>query len=117
MSLFEIDMVMLFDVLGKFVVIVGVIGVFGKVVCVILGRVGVKLMIMVGNGGELVILKVELDVVGIVVVLVNWCFDSEVDCDIIIVVVIVVYGKIDILVVVLGMNDVVLIIDMLFECF
>lgn len=112
MSLPEIDTAMLFDVSGKSAVIVGATGAFGKVVCATLGRAGAKLTITAGNGGELATLKAELDAVGTAAVSVNRRPDSEADCDTIIAAAIAAYGKIDILVVASGMNDVAPIIDM-----
>lgn len=112
MTLPVIDTTSLFDVSGKSAVIVGATGAFGKVVCATLGRAGAKLTITAGNGAELASLQGELDAVGTAAVPVNLRPDSEADCDAIIAAAIAAYGRIDILVVASGMNDVALIGDM-----
>ena len=112
MTLPVIDTTSLFDVSGKSAVIVGATGAFGKVVCATLGRAGAKLTITAGNGAELAILQGELDSVGMAAVTVNRRPDSEADCDAIIAAAVAAYGRIDILVVASGMNDVALIGDM-----
>lgn len=112
MSLPAIDTAVLFDVSGKSAVVVGATGAFGKVVCATLGRAGAKLTVTAGNGDELAALLAELDAAGIAATAVNRRPDSEADCDAIIAAALADYGKIDILVVASGMNDVSLIGDM-----
>lgn len=112
MSLPAIDTTSLFDVSGKSAVVVGATGAFGKVVCATLGRAGAQLTVTAGNGAELSGLQAELDAAGIAAVSVNRRPDSEADCDAIIAAAVAAYGKIDILVVASGMNDVSPITDM-----
>ncbi len=107
-----IDSSGLFDVAGKSAVIVGATGAFGKVVCATLGAAGAKLTIAAGNAAELATLQSELDAAGFASVSVNKRPNSEVDCDAIINAAVTTYGKIDILVVASGMNDVSPITDM-----
>ena len=92
--------------------VVGATGAFGKVVCATLGRAGANLTITAGNGEDLAALQAELDDAGIAAASVNRRPDSEADCDAIIAAAVAAYGKIDILVVASGMNDVALIGDM-----
>ena len=112
MTLPVIDPTGLFDVAGKSAVVVGATGAFGKVVCATLGNAGAKLTIAAGNADELAILQGELDVAGIAAVSVNRRPGSEADCGAIIAAAVAAYGRIDILVVASGMNDVAPITDM-----
>ena len=112
MTLPVIDPSGLFDVAGKSAVVVGATGAFGKVVCATLGNAGAKLTIAAGNAGELAILQGELDAAGIAAVSVNRRPGSEADCGAIIDAAVAAYGRIDILVVASGMNDVAPITDM-----
>ncbi len=112
MTLPSIDPSGLFDVADKSAVIVGATGAFGKVVCATLGAAGAKLTIAAGNAAELATLQSELDAAGLAAVSVNKRPNSETDCDAIISAAVAAYGKIDILVVASGMNDVAPITDM-----
>ena len=112
MTLPVIDPTGLFDVSGKSAVIVGATGAFGKVVCATLGAAGAKLTVAAGNAEELGTLQGELDTAGFAATSVNKRPNSEADCDAIIAAAVAAYGKIDILVVASGMNDVSPITDM-----
>ena len=112
MSLPSIDTATLFDVSGKSAVVVGATGAFGKVVCATLGRAGARLTTTAGNGTELATLQAELDAAGVTATSVNKRPNTEADCDAIIAAAVEAYGRIDILVVASGMNDVAMIEDM-----
>ena len=102
----------LFDVAGKSAIIVGATGAFGKVVCATLGAAGAKLIIAAGNTEGLATLQGELDAAGFLARSVARRPNSEADCDAIIAAAVAAYGKVDILVVASGMNDVAPITDM-----
>jgi NAD(P)-dependent dehydrogenase (short-subunit alcohol dehydrogenase family) len=108
----SIDPTRLFDVSGKSAVVVGATGAFGKVVCATLGAAGAKLTVAAGNANDLATLQNELDTAGFAATAVTKRPNTEADCDAIIAAAIAAYGKIDILVVASGMNDVAPITDM-----
>jgi len=112
MSLPVIDIASLFDVSGKSAVVIGATGAFGKVVCATLGRAGARLTITAGNADALAELRADLDAARIAAIAVNRRPKSEADCDAIIAAAVAAYGKIDILVVASGTNDVAPITDM-----
>ncbi len=112
MTLPTIDPSKLFDIAGKSAVVVGATGAFGKVVCATLGAAGAKLTITAGNAADLATLQGELDAAGFTASSVARRPNSEADCDAIIAAASTAYGKIDILVVASGMNDVAPITDM-----
>ena len=117
MTLPSIDPSALFDVAGKSAVVVGATGAFGKLVCATLGKAGAKLTVAAGNPGELATLQGELDAAGIAAVSVNRRPDSEAHCDAIIAAAVAAWGRVDILVVASGMNDVAPIVEMSAERF
>lgn len=106
MTLPTIDPSSLFDVTGKSAVVVGATGAFGKVVCATLGRAGAKLTIAAGNANDLADLKHELDQENIVVSEIGRRPNTEADCQAILEQAVSTYGRVDILVVASGMNDV-----------
>ena len=112
MTLPNIDPSALFDVAGKSAIIVGATGAFGKVVCATLGRAGAKLTVTAGNADELATLGQELEAAGIVAIPVNLRPDTEENCAAIAAAAVAAYGKIDILVVAAGVNDVAPIVEM-----
>ena len=112
-----IDTAALFDVAGKSALVVGATGAFGKVVCATLGGAGAKLTIAAGNATALATLQGELGAAGITATSVNKRPNSEADCEAIITAAVAAYGRIDILVVASGMNDVALIGDLTPERF
>jgi NAD(P)-dependent dehydrogenase (short-subunit alcohol dehydrogenase family) len=112
MSLPSIDSSKLFDVSGKSAVVVGATGSFGQVVCATLGNAGAKLVITAGNSSRLSELALELEAAGIATVGVALRPDNENDCDAIVSAAVEAYGRIDILVVASGMNDISPIVDM-----
>ena len=117
MTLPVIDTAALFDVAGKSALVVGATGAFGKVVCATLGGAGAKLTIAAGNATALATLQGELGAAGITATSVNKRPNSEADCEAIITAAVAAYGRIDILVVASGMNDVALIGDLTPERF
>ena len=117
MSLPQIDPSLLFDVSGKIAIVVGATGSFGQVVCVTLGKAGAKLVVTAGNAGALADLEAELSEAGIESVGVARRPNTEADCDAILAAAIERYGRVDILVVASGTNDVSPIVDMSLERF
>ncbi len=117
MSLPAIDPTGLFDVRGKSALVVGATGAFGKVVCATLGKAGAKLAITAGNAKELATLKGELQAAGIAAVEIARRPNTEGDCDAMVAAMLAAHGRIDILVVASGMNDVAPITDMTPERF
>ncbi len=117
MSLPNIDTTRLFDVAGKIAIVVGATGAFGQVACATLGKAGARLVITAGKADTLANLKADLDATGITSHSVARRPDTESDCDAIVQTALSAYGRIDILVVASGMNDVAPIQDMTPERF
>lgn len=117
MTLPVIDVSTLFSVAGKSALVVGATGAFGKVVCATLGNAGAKLTIAAGNAGELATLQNELRARRIDATVVAKRPNSEADCEAMTAAAVAAYGRIDILVVASGMNDVAPIVDMTPERF
>jgi NAD(P)-dependent dehydrogenase (short-subunit alcohol dehydrogenase family) len=117
MTLPGIDPTKLFDVRGKSALVVGATGAFGKVVCATLGNAGAKLTLTAGNAQELAALRSELHTAGIAAAEVGRRPDTEADCDAMVAAAVEAYGRIDILVVASGMNDVAPIVEMTPERF
>lgn len=112
MTLPSLDAISLFDVKGKSAVVIGATGAFGKVVCATLGKAGANLVITAGSRDELAALQQELDAAGFAATNVNLRPNSEADCAAIVQAAVDAYGRLDILVVASGMNDVAPIADM-----
>jgi NAD(P)-dependent dehydrogenase (short-subunit alcohol dehydrogenase family) len=112
MTLPSIDTSALFDVRGKSALIVGATGAFGKVVCATLGGAGAQLSITAGDAEELGRLQADLQDTGIQAVGIAKRPNSEADCEAMVTAAVKTYGRIDILVVASGMNDVAPIVDM-----
>ena len=106
MTLPVIDTSALFDVAGKSALVVGATGAFGKVVCATLGGAGAKLTITAGNADALAELAAELAAAGITAAIIARRPDTEAACSDIVAAALEAYGRIDILVVASGMNDV-----------
>ena len=117
MTLPQIDTTHLFDVSGKSAIVVGATGSFGKVVCATLGKAGAQLTITAGNAAELEALRAELAATGIEAVAVNLRPNTETDCQAIVDAAVAAYGRVDILVVASGVNDVAMIGDLTPERF
>jgi NAD(P)-dependent dehydrogenase (short-subunit alcohol dehydrogenase family) len=112
LTLPAIDPTTLFDVAGKSAIVVGASGAFGQVVCATLGKAGAKLTITGGNADALAELQGELQQQNIAALPVNRRTNSETDCDAIIAAAVGAYGRVDILVIAAGVNDVSPIVDM-----
>lgn len=112
-----INLLSLFDVKGKVVLIMGVFGVFGVVVVKVFVGVGCKLVLVVGNEVVFVEVVVECEVLGVMVVFFVICLVDEVVCDKFVVLVVECFGVFDVLVVVFGMNKVVKIDVLIFGDF
>lgn len=117
MTLPKIDPASLFDVSGKVAIVVGATGAFGQVVCATLGGAGAKLVVTAGNAAGLAALESELADAGITATGVARRPNTEEDCDAIVAAAVEHYGRVDILVVASGTNDVSPIVDMSFERF
>lgn len=112
MSVPVIDTSSLFDVNGKSALIIGATGAFGQVACSALGNAGANLTITAGNEEKLSALQGDLEELGMTVTAVAKRPNTEADCDTIIATAVAAYGRIDILVVAAGVNDVASIVDM-----
>ncbi len=112
MSYPVIDTSSLFNVKGKSAVIIGATGAFGQVACSTLGHAGAKLTITAGNKDKLCKLQGELAGGGMTVTAVNRRPNTEEDCDAIIAAAVQAHGRVDILVIAAGVNDVASIVDM-----
>jgi NAD(P)-dependent dehydrogenase (short-subunit alcohol dehydrogenase family) len=117
MTLPVIDTSKLFAVAGKSALVIGATGAFGKVVCATLGGAGAKLTIAAGNSGDLSELHGELRTANIEAAIVAKRPDTEANCAAMTAAAVNAYGRIDILVVASGMNDVAPIVDMTPERF
>lgn len=117
MSVPHIDTKSLFDVKGKSALIIGATGAFGQVACSVLGSAGAKLTITAGNGDKLSALEGELASMGMTATAVAKRPNTEDDCDAIIAAAVKAYGRVDILVVAAGVNDVAPIVEMSLERF
>jgi NAD(P)-dependent dehydrogenase (short-subunit alcohol dehydrogenase family) len=117
MTLPSIDPSKLFDVRGKSALVVGATGAFGKVVCATLGKAGARLAITAGNAQELGQLREELRTAGSSAVEIARRPNTEADCDAMVAAAVEAHGRIDILVVASGMNDVAPIVEMAPERF
>lgn len=106
MTLPQIATNKLFDVAGKSAIVVGATGAFGKVACATLGKAGAKLTVTAGSADALAELQGELNQVGFTAISVNRRPNCEEDCKAIVQAAVVAYGRVDILVIASGMNDV-----------
>ena len=112
MSFPVIDTSNLFNVKGKVALIIGATGAFGQVACSTLGHAGAKLIITAGTKDTLTTLQKELASSGITTTAVNRRSNTEEDCNAIIDAAVEAHGRIDILVIASGVNDVAPIVDM-----
>lgn len=112
MSLPDINVSRLFDIAGKSAIVVGATGAFGQVACATLGRAGARLVITAGGADKLAELGAQLRDEGIKAVEAARRPDTEEDCDAMVASAVENYGRVDILVVASGMNDVSPIVDM-----
>jgi NAD(P)-dependent dehydrogenase (short-subunit alcohol dehydrogenase family) len=117
MSVPHIDTKTLFDVKGKSAIVIGATGAFGQVACSVLGNAGAKLTITAGNKKKLSDLQGELAGLGMTVTAVSRRPNTEADCEAIIQAAVTAHGRVDILVVAAGVNDVSPIVDMSLERF
>ena len=102
----------LFDVGGKVAIVTGATGAFGGVASRILSGAGCKLVIAGGNAAVLEELAAELRDNGREVTSINRRPDSPEDCVALVGAAVDAYGRLDILVVASGMNDIGLAADM-----
>ncbi len=102
----------MFDVTGKVAIVTGATGAFGNVASQILAGAGCKVILAGGNINALLQLESELQEQGHEVAIVERRPNSAEDCNAIVDKAIQTYGRLDILVVASGTNDVDPIIDM-----
>ena len=112
MSYPVVDTSNLFNVKGKVALIIGATGAFGQVACSTLGHAGATLAITAGTKDTLTNLQKELAASGMTVTAVNRRSNTEEDCNAIIDATVQAHGRIDILVIASGVNDVAPIVDM-----
>jgi NAD(P)-dependent dehydrogenase (short-subunit alcohol dehydrogenase family) len=112
MSLPAINPATLFDVRGKSALVVGATGAFGTLACTTLGLAGADLTISAGNAQQLGELAADLKAANIRAAVAPHRPNTEADCDAITAAAVGAYGRIDILVVASGMNDVAPITEM-----
>jgi len=101
-----IDTARLFDVAGKIAIVIGATGAFGRVACSTLGGAGARLVVAAGNAQALEQLCDELRAAGIFATPMALRPDSEAACEKIVAGCLAAHGRVDILVVASGMNDV-----------
>jgi len=102
----------LFDVAGKVAVITGASGAFGEVAAQVLAGAGAKLLLSAGNAEALDATAKQCRGAGAQVAVANLRPSNEANCDAIIAKAVEEFGRIDILVVASGKNDVAKINDM-----
>jgi NAD(P)-dependent dehydrogenase (short-subunit alcohol dehydrogenase family) len=96
----------LFDIAGKVAVVTGASGAFGALAAKVLSGAGAKLVLAAGNAGEIANVAAACTELGAQTEQVNRRPDTEADCAAIIAAAHARFGRIDILVVASGMNDV-----------
>jgi NAD(P)-dependent dehydrogenase (short-subunit alcohol dehydrogenase family) len=102
----------LFDVSGKVAVVAGASGAFGAVAAKVLAGAGAKLVLAAGNARALDDVAGVCRDWGAEVEAVNLRPDSEANCEKIVAATVACFGRVDILVVASGKNDVAKIVDM-----
>lgn len=102
----------LFDVKGRVAIITGATGAFGQVAAEVLGDAGCKLVLAGGNERKLSELTALLDGLNVDSTSVIIRPDSEANCKALVDAAVAAYGRLDILVVASGMNDVAPIAEM-----
>jgi NAD(P)-dependent dehydrogenase (short-subunit alcohol dehydrogenase family) len=102
----------LFDVRGKVAIVTGASGAFGALAAEVLAAAGAKLVLTAGKAKELEDIAAKCRGIGAEVEPVNKRPASEVDCESIVEAAKLRFGRLDILVVASGKNDVAKIIDM-----
>lgn len=102
----------LFDISGKVAVVTGASGSFGALAAEVLAGAGAKLALSAGNAAELEKVASACRDLGAEVASVNLRPSSEDNCDRIVAEAVAAYGRVDILVVASGKNDVAKIVDM-----
>ena len=107
----------LFDVTNKVAVITGASGAFGAVAARVLAGAGAKLVLTAGKKAELEAITAECQALGALVEAVNVRPSNEANCAKIVEVATARFGRVDILVVASGKNDVSKIVDMAPERF
>lgn len=106
------DPLALFAVKGKVAVITGASGAFGEVAAEILAAAGAKLVLAAGKKAELAAIAERCRKHGAEVIEVNARPSSEEACDGLVAAAVAAFGRVDILVVASGKNDVAKIVDM-----
>jgi NAD(P)-dependent dehydrogenase (short-subunit alcohol dehydrogenase family) len=112
-----LDPLSLFDVTGKVAIVTGASGAFGALAAEVLATAGAKLVLTAGNAVELEHVTARCREIGADVEAVNRRPASEAACQAIIEAAVARFGRVDILVVGSGKNDVSKIVDMAPERF
>jgi NAD(P)-dependent dehydrogenase (short-subunit alcohol dehydrogenase family) len=107
-----LDPASLFDVKGKVAIITGASGAFGSVAARVLGKAGCKLVLVAGNSHQLQLLSNECKAMDVEVLPLNFRPYAEQACVDIVASAVARFGRVDILVVASGKNDVSKITDM-----
>ena len=107
----------LFDIKGKVAIITGATGAFGAVAARVFAAAGVRLVLAAGKTSELEALAVDCEKAGAEVETLNVRPSSEASCNAIVDAAVKRFGRVDILVVASGKNDVSKIADMTPERF
>ena len=102
----------LFDIKGKVAVVTGASGAFGAVAAKVLAGAGARVVLAAGNAKDLADTAVECKAFGAEVETVCRRPNTEADCEAIMDAAVAKFGRVDILVVGSGMNDVSPIVDM-----
>jgi NAD(P)-dependent dehydrogenase (short-subunit alcohol dehydrogenase family) len=102
----------LFDISGRVAIVTGASGAFGALAAQVLSGAGAQLVLAAGNGDELARVAAACTKLGAQVETIQRRPDTEADCDTIVQSAITCFGRLDIVVVASGMNDVAKINDM-----
>jgi NAD(P)-dependent dehydrogenase (short-subunit alcohol dehydrogenase family) len=102
----------LFDISGKIAIVTGASGAFGALAAKVLAGAGANVVLAAGNAAELKKVAAECEELGAQAETVAVRPDSERNCDMIVAAAVERFGRVDILVVGSGKNDVAKIVDM-----
>jgi NAD(P)-dependent dehydrogenase (short-subunit alcohol dehydrogenase family) len=107
----------LFDIRGKTAIVTGASGAFGALAAKVLAGAGANVVLAAGKAAELKTVAAECEALGAKVATVAVRPNSEANCDKIVATAVETFGRVDILVVGSGKNDVSKIVDMAPERF
>jgi NAD(P)-dependent dehydrogenase (short-subunit alcohol dehydrogenase family) len=107
----------LFDIRGKTAIVTGASGAFGALAAKVLAGAGANVVLAAGKAAELKVVAAECEALGAKVATVPVRPNTEANCDKIVAAAVETFGRLDILVVGSGKNDVSKIVDMAPERF